>query len=62
MQVPDADFGHLGMTREQAQGLLSGFDGTLVFPWNPAYDQDRKLANPGVRQAARSDRLLHLGT
>jgi hypothetical protein len=45
-QVPDADFAGLGLTREQAQAILSEFDGTLVFPWDPDYDQDRKLANP----------------
>jgi FAD/FMN-containing dehydrogenase len=43
---PDTDFEKIGLTREAVLAVIPRFQGTIVWPNDPAYNTDRKLFNP----------------
>jgi FAD/FMN-containing dehydrogenase len=50
VNISEGEFAKFHMTREQAQNIQATFDGKLVFPGDPDYDQDRKLSNPAFQK------------
>ena len=44
--LPDSFFVKLGVARDDIIGLQTQFQGDIVLPGNPDYDEDRKLSNP----------------
>lgn len=45
--IPESHFAQLPLTREHLKELQAlHLDGHLVMPWDPDYDEDRKLSNP----------------
>ena len=48
--VQDAAFKKLGLTRQQAAEYEAAFQGDLIWPWEPSYDQDRKQFDPSFSE------------